>query len=66
MTSPGRIRSIAANVQGNSGVVFMDLRRKQVMRAGIPWLEEMAATALLHKPDGSIGGVFCLDIMRGD
>ena len=65
VTSPGRIRSIAANVQGNSGVVFMDLRRKQVMRAGIPWLEETAATALLHKPDGSIGGVFCLDIVRG-
>jgi succinate dehydrogenase/fumarate reductase flavoprotein subunit len=27
VTSPGKIRSVAANVQGNSGVPFMDLRR---------------------------------------
>src|SRR5262245_25153250 len=32
VTSPGKIRSVAANVQGNSGVPFMDLRRKQVIR----------------------------------
>ena len=66
VTSPGRIRSVAANVQGNSGVVFMDLRRKQVIRAGISCLEETAATSLLHKPDGTVGGVFCLDVMRGE
>jgi succinate dehydrogenase/fumarate reductase flavoprotein subunit len=35
VTSPGKIRSIAANVQGNSGVPFMDLRRKQILKAGI-------------------------------
>ena len=29
VTSPGKIRSIAANLQGNSGVPFMDLRRKR-------------------------------------
>ena len=33
VTSPGKIRSIAANVQGNSGVPFMDLRRKQIIKA---------------------------------
>jgi len=66
VTSPGRIRSVAANVQGNSGVPFMDLRRKQVIRAGIERLEETAATSLLHKADGSVGGVFCLDILRGE
>jgi succinate dehydrogenase flavoprotein subunit len=44
VTSPGKIRSIAANVQGNSGVPFMDLRRKQVIRAKIPCLEETAVT----------------------
>ncbi len=65
VTSPGRIRSIAANVQGNSGVPFMDLRRKQIIRAGIPRLEETVATALLRNPDGSIGGVFCLNYMTG-
>src|SRR5215217_8889422 len=49
VTSPGKIRSIAANVQGNSGVPFMDLRRKQVIKSEIPRLEETVATALLHK-----------------
>ena len=61
VTSPGKIRSIAANVQGNSGVPFMDLRRKQIIRAKIPCLEETAVTALLRRPDGSVGGVFALD-----
>src|SRR2546423_1584569 len=60
VVSPGKIRSIAANVQGNSGVPFMDLRRKQVLRAAIPCLEECAVTALLRRPDGSIGGLFAL------
>ena len=60
VTSPGKIRSIAANVQGNSGVPFMDLRRKQIMRAKIACLEESAVTALLLRPDGSVGGVFAL------
>jgi len=59
VTSPGAIRSVAANVQGNSGVPFMDLRRKQVIRAGIPRLEETVATALVRNDDGNIGGVFC-------
>src|SRR5947209_8384753 len=54
VTSPGKVRSIAANVQGNSGVPFMDLRRKQIMQAQIPRLEETAATALLRRPDGSV------------
>jgi succinate dehydrogenase/fumarate reductase flavoprotein subunit len=66
VTSPGKIRSVAANTQGNSGVPFMDLRRKQVIRAGIPRLEETVATALLRKPDGSVGGVFCLNIITGE
>src|SRR5499427_6220125 len=66
VTSPGRIRSIAANVQGNSGVPFMDLRRKQIVRAGIRCLEETAATALLRRPDGSVGGVFALDYVTGE
>ena len=66
VTSPGAIRSVAANVQGNSGVPFMDLRRKQVIRAGIPRLEETVATALLRNSDGNIGGVFCLNYMTGE
>ncbi len=66
VTSPGKIRSIAANVQGNSGVPFMDLRRKQILRAGIERLEETTATALLCDEDGRVGGVFCLDILNGE
>ena len=58
VTSPGKIRSIAANVQGNSGVPFMDLRRKQVIKAGIPRLEETVATALLRNA-GRIGRAAC-------
>jgi len=66
VTSPGAIRSIAANIQGNSGVPFMDLRRKQVIRAGIPRLEETVATALVRNSAGNIGGVFCLNYMTGE
>ena len=66
VTSPGRIRSVAANMQGNSGVPFMDLRRKQVIRAGIPRFEETVATALLRNVDGAVSGVFCLDVLTGD
>ena len=66
VTSPGKIRSIAANVQGNSGVPFMDLRRKQVIKAGIARLEETVATSLLQNPDGSVGGVYCLNYMTGE
>ena len=66
VTSPGKIRSVAANVQGNSGVPFMDLRRKQIIKAAIPRLEETVVTALLRKRDNSIGGVLALDILTGE
>ncbi len=66
VTSPGAIRSVAANVQGNSGVPFMDLRRKQIIRAGIPRVEETVATALLRNSNGGVGGVFCLNYMTGE
>jgi succinate dehydrogenase / fumarate reductase, flavoprotein subunit len=66
VTSPGTIRSIAANVQGNSGVPFMDLRRKQIIKVEIPRLEETVATALLRRDDGPVGGVFCLNTMTGE
>jgi succinate dehydrogenase / fumarate reductase flavoprotein subunit len=65
VTSPGKVRSVAANVQGNSGVPFMDLRRKQVMKAGVQRIEETAVTALLQRPDGSVCGVFAVDCMTG-
>ena len=66
VTSPGRIRSVAANVQGNSGVVFMDLRRKQVLKAQVPLLEEAAVTAFLQNESGAVCGVVALDIASGE
>src|SRR3982751_4797061 len=66
VTSPGRLRSVAANVQGNSGVPFMDLRRKQLIRAGIPMLEEVVVTALLQAESGEVCGVLALDIASGE
>jgi succinate dehydrogenase / fumarate reductase, flavoprotein subunit len=66
VTNPGKIRSVAANVQGNSGVPFMDLRRKQVMKAGIRRLEETAVTSLLRGSDGSVCGVFAVNCLTGE
>jgi succinate dehydrogenase/fumarate reductase flavoprotein subunit len=66
VTNPGKIRSVAANVQGNSGVPFMDLRRKQVMKAGIRRLEETAVTSLLRGADGSVCGVFAVNCLTGE
>jgi succinate dehydrogenase/fumarate reductase flavoprotein subunit len=66
VTNPGKIRSVAANTQGNSGVPFMDLRRKQVMKAGIRRLEETSVTSLLRRSDGSVCGVFAVNCMTGE
>ncbi|HEX2653709.1 MAG TPA: FAD-binding protein, partial [Xanthobacteraceae bacterium] len=66
VTSPGMIRSVAANVQGNSGVPFMDLRRKQLAKAAIPMIEETAVTALLRDGDGRVCGVFGISMMTGE
>lgn len=66
VVSPGKIRSIAANAQGNSGVPFMDLRRKQIIKAGIETVEETVVTALLRNPDGSVAGVFGLQVLTGE
>jgi succinate dehydrogenase / fumarate reductase, flavoprotein subunit len=64
--SPGKIRSIAANTQGNSGVPFMDVRRKQVIKAGIQTIEEVVVTSLLRNADGSVVGVFGLGVLSGE
>jgi succinate dehydrogenase/fumarate reductase flavoprotein subunit len=66
VTSPGKIRSVAANTQGNSGVPFMDLRRKQVFEREIPVLEETAVTGLLQDESGAVCGVVALDMASGE
>lgn len=66
VTNDGPVRCMAAHSQGESGVLFMDLRRKQVLQAAIPLLEETAATALLTGADGAIAGVMALDLAHGE
>jgi succinate dehydrogenase/fumarate reductase flavoprotein subunit len=66
VTNTGRVRCIAANHQGRSGILFMDLRRKQVRRAGIACLEETVATALLTDHEGRVVGLTALNQMTGD
>lgn len=66
VTSPGPIRSVAANVQGNSGVNLMDVRRKQLIRAGVARLEEVMVIDLLKRRDGSVGGVYAVSILSGE
>ncbi len=38
---------VVANKQGQSGMLYMDLRRKQLRQASVRTLEETAVTALL-------------------
>jgi succinate dehydrogenase/fumarate reductase flavoprotein subunit len=66
VTSHGRIRSVAANVQGNSGVPFMSLRRKQVLKAGVSVMEEATVTALTQNEQGEVCGVVALDLPTGE
>jgi succinate dehydrogenase / fumarate reductase flavoprotein subunit len=66
VTNEGRVRCMAANYQGQSGVLFMDLRRKQVLKAGIPCVEEAVVTALLTDEAGVVVGVVALDYAKGE
>src|SRR5262249_60634537 len=65
-TSPGKIRSVAANLQGNSGVPFMDLRRKQGIKAGIARLARTAVTPVLRRPGRSVCGGVALQVVTGE
>lgn len=66
VTSTGRVRLIAANHQGQSGMLYMDLRRKQIRQQAIPTLEEATVTALLTDSAGEVIGVTALHYPSGE
>jgi succinate dehydrogenase/fumarate reductase flavoprotein subunit len=51
---------------GQSGMLLMDLRRKQLFKSGVRVIEEAMATALLRDSAGNINGAVVLDIPSGD
>lgn len=66
VASVGRVRNIAANQQGQSGMLLMDRRRKQLKQNNIRSLEETAVTALLTDDDGAVTGVVALHYPSGE
>ena len=66
VTSIGRVRNIAANQQGQSGMLLMDRRRKQFVEKNIRSLEETSVTALLTGADGEVIGVVAIHYPTGE
>ncbi len=66
VASIGRVRNIAANKQGQSGMLLMDRRRKQIEQLEVRKLEETTVTALLTNPSGKVVGVFGLHYPDGE
>jgi succinate dehydrogenase/fumarate reductase flavoprotein subunit len=66
VASVGRVRDIAANNQGQSGMLVMDRRRKQIEQLAIQKLEESTVTALLTDRDGAVIGVVALHYPDGE
>lgn len=66
VASDGRVRNIAAGKQGQSGMLLMDRRRKQLEQLDVRKLEEAAVTALLTDKAGAIVGIFALHYPDGE
>ncbi|MCX7309049.1 MAG: FAD-binding protein [Afipia sp.] len=66
VASVGRVRNIAANKQGQSGMLVMDRRRKQIEQLDIQKLEETTVTALITNTAGSVTGVIALHYPDGE
>jgi succinate dehydrogenase/fumarate reductase flavoprotein subunit len=64
LTPASRVPIIVAHKQGASGPIIMEKRRRQVLKTGIPVIEECAATSLLVR-DGRVVGATVLDYRRG-
>jgi succinate dehydrogenase flavoprotein subunit len=64
LTPPSRVPIVVANKQGASGPVIMEKRRREILRRGIPVMEECAATSLLVR-DGRVVGATLLDQRGG-
>jgi len=66
VTSYGLARCAAVNQQGQSGILLMDLRRKQVIQNGIQTLQETAVTSLVQNSRGEVIGVVALHCPSGE
>ena len=66
VTSIGPVRWLCAISQGQSGILLMDRRRKQLAAAGVDILEEAAVTALLTDGHGAVAGVVALHLPTGE
>lgn len=66
VTSIGRVRTTAANKQGQSGMLLMDKRRKQIEQLNIRKLEETAVTSLMTDKSGRVVGVVGLHYPDGE
>ena len=66
VTSIGPVRWLCAISQGQSGILLMDRRRKQIAAAGVDTLEEAAVTAFLTDDHGAVAGVVALHLPTGD
>jgi succinate dehydrogenase/fumarate reductase flavoprotein subunit len=66
VTSYGLARCAAVKQQGQSGILLMDLRRKQVLRSDIPMLQEAAVTSLIRNANGDVVGVTALHCPTGE
>lgn len=66
VTSIGPVRWLCAASQGQSGILLMDRRRKQLAAAGVDILEETAVTTLLTDDHGAVAGVVALHLPTGE
>ena len=66
VASVGRVRNIAANKQGQSGMLLMDRRRKQIEELDVRKLEESTVTALLTNTSGAVIGVVAMHYPDGE
>jgi succinate dehydrogenase/fumarate reductase flavoprotein subunit len=60
------VRWAVAPTQGQTGILLMDIRRKQIQRCGIPMHEECAVCSLLRNARGEVCGVLAFDYLRGE
>ncbi|MDM8358393.1 FAD-binding protein [Pandoraea communis] len=60
------VRWAVAPMQGQTGILLMDIRRKQLQAGGIPMHEECVVTALLRNANGEVCGLTALDYVRGE
>ncbi|WP_150684629.1 FAD-binding protein [Pandoraea iniqua] len=60
------VRWAVAPMQGQTGILLMDIRRKQLQARGIPMHEECVVTALLRNANGEVCGLTALDYVHGE